>query len=145
VSAVDLAFAQLMTDEGFRSHVYIDTTGHRTIGYGFNLEAGITQAAAQALLSAQVADLAKTLARYWWAAALDDARFSVVIEVAFNDGVDGLLHFVKMLSALGAKNWQGAHDELLDSDAAHLNQTRYKALAQILLNGVCNGQVQAVA
>ena len=135
MSAVDIAIARLKTDEGFRSTVYLDTANHRTIGYGFNIDAGITQTAAAALLAAQTEDLAQTLGGYWWAAGLDDARMSVVVEVAFNDGVSALLHFPKMLAALGAKNWQSAHDELLDSDAARELPIRYNALAQILLTG----------
>lgn len=136
MSAADLAVTRLKVDEGFRANVYTDTTGHRTIGYGFNIDAGITQAAAQALLDAQTAALAQALSGYWWATGLDDARMSVVVEMAFNDGLNGLLHFPKMLAAIGAKNWQGAHDECLNSDAAHLLPTRYDALANILLTGV---------
>ena len=135
MSATDLAVARLKTDEGFRATRYLDSVGKETIGYGFNINAGITQAAAQALLNAQVAALAEALGGYWWAAGLDDARMSVILDVAFNDGLNGLLHFVKCLSAIGAKDWQTAHDELLNSDAAHLLPVRYAALAQILLTG----------
>ena len=135
MSAADLAVARLKTDEDFRAMMYTDTTGHRTIGYGFNIDAGITQTAAQALLAAQTADLAQTLGGYWWASGLDDARLSVVIELAFNLGTSGLLHFPLMLSAIGKKDWQGAHDQLLNSDAAHLLPVRYASLAQILLTG----------
>jgi lysozyme len=135
VSVTDIAVARLKIDEGFRATKYLDSVGKETIGYGFNITAGITQTAAQALLAAQVADLAKALGGYWWATGLDDARMSVVVEVAFNDGLNGLLHFVKCLTAIGNKDWQTAHDELLNSDAAHLLPTRYNALAQILLTG----------
>jgi lysozyme len=145
MSALDFAIARLKTDEGFRAAAYRDTVGKLTIGYGFCVDAGISQFAATALLAAQAQERAQALAGFWWAKGLDDARMSVVIEVAFNDGLNGLLHFPKMLAAIGAKNWQAAHDELLDSDAARELPTRYKALAQILLTGVCNGQTQAVA
>jgi lysozyme len=136
VSAVELALPRLKINEGFRAHVYTDTTGHKTIGYGCNLDAGITQAAAEALLLAQAQDLARTLTAYWWAGGLDEPRLSVLIEVAFNVGLAGLLHFTKCLTAIGHQDWQGAHDELLDSDAAHLLPRRYGGLAQILLTGV---------
>jgi len=136
VSAVEIVVPRLKVNEGFRANVYIDTTGHKTLGYGFNVDAGITQTAAEALLIAQAQDLARTLKAYWWAGGLDDARLSVLIEVAFNVGLAGLLHFTKCLTAIGHKDWQGAHDELLDSDAAHLLPRRYDGLAQILLTGV---------
>lgn len=136
MSAVDLVIPRLKVDEGFRAAKYVDTAGHLTIGYGFNVDAGISQYAAAALLQAQAQERASALGGFWWAQGLDDVRMSVVLEVAFNDGLNGLLHFPKMLAAVGAKNWQVAHDELLDSDAARELPGRYKALAQILLSGV---------
>jgi lysozyme len=136
VSALDLAVARLKTDEGFRAAAYRDTVGKLTIGYGFCVDAGISQLAATALLIAQAQERAQALSGFWWAKDLDDARMSVVIEVAFNDGLRGLLHFPKMLAAIGKKDWQTAHDELLDSDAARELPGRYKAIAQILLTGI---------
>lgn len=135
MSATDLAIARLKVDEGFRAQKYLDTVGKETIGYGFNISAGITQSAAAALLGAQTADLAASLGGYWWASGLDDARLSVVIELGFNLGPTGLLHFPKMLAAIGAKDWATASAELLNSDAAHLLPARYSALAHILLTG----------
>lgn len=135
MSAVDLAVSRLKVDEGFRSQAYRDTVGKLTIGYGFNIDAGITQTAAAALLAAQAQEIATTLSTYWWASGLDDARLSVLVELGFNLGVTGLLHFPKMIAAIGAKDWRTAHDELLDSDAAHMLPTRYAALADILSTG----------
>lgn len=135
MSAVDLAVAREQVSEGFRAHKYLDPRGFESIAFGFNIDAGITLSAAKALLTAQNQDIATALGGYWWASGLDDARLSVVIEVAFNTGTTGLLHFVKCLTAIGNKDWQTAHDELLNSDAAHLLPTRYNALAQILLTG----------
>lgn len=135
MNAVDLAVARLKVNEGFRANLYVDTTGHETLGYGFNVQAGITQSAAQALLAAQTQDIAATLGGYWWASGLDDARLSVVVEVAFNVGTAGLLHFPKMMAALGAKDWKTAAAELLNSDAARLLPVRYGRLAEILATG----------
>jgi lysozyme len=136
VSALDLAVARLQVDEGFRANVYIDTTGHQSIGYGFNISAGISQGAALALLNAQAGELAQQLAVYSWAAGLNDPRMSVLIELAFNLGLTGLLHFPLMLAAIGQQNWQAAHDQLLASQAAQQLPQRYGVLAQILLTGM---------
>lgn len=136
MSAVELAVAREKPSEAFRSKKYLDPRGFETIGFGFNIDAGISLYAASALLTAQTQERADALQGFWWAQGLDDARMSVVIEVAFNGGVEGLLHYPKMLAAVGAKNWQAAHDELLDSDAARELPNRYAALAQILLTGV---------
>ena len=136
MNAVNLAVDRLTTDEGFRAAAYRDTAGRLTVGYGFNVDAGISQYAALELLTAQAVERAQALSGYPWAHGLDDVRMSVIIEVAFNDGLDGLLHFVNMLSAIGAKDWQRAHDELLNSDAARQLPPRYEILANLLLTGV---------
>jgi len=137
MGAIDLAVARLKVDEGFRAVKYPDSIkGRETIGYGFNISAGITESAAAALLTAQTQDLYAALAGYWWAAGLDDPRMSVVVEVAFNDGLVGLLHFPKMLAAIGAKDWSAARAELLDSDAARELPDRYERLAMILFSGI---------
>ena len=135
MSAIDLAVGRLKTDEGFRAVKYTDTTGHETIGYGFNVDAGISQYAAAQLLTAQTTELATDLRAYSWFVGLDDVRASVLCELAFNLGLSGLLHFPAMLSAIGASNWQGAHDELLNSTAAKQLPARYSMLANLLLNG----------
>lgn len=135
MSAADLAVSRLKVDEGFRAQKYLDTVGKTTIGYGFNVDAGISQFAAAALLAAQATERAQQLAIYWWWAGLDDVRASVIVEVAFNDGLNGLLHFPKMLAAVGAKDWPTAALELLDSDAARALPSRYQVLAQILRSG----------
>jgi lysozyme len=135
VTATDLTVARLATEEGFRAKAYRDTKGKLTIGYGFSVDAGISQYCAHALLEAQAQELAIELGRFSWFVGLDDIRASVLIDLAFNDGLVGLLHFPKMIAGIGARNWQVAHDELLDSEAARELPTRYSALAKILLNG----------
>ena len=135
MTALDLAISRLQVNEGFRPMVYRDTKGVETIGYGFNISAGIKQPAALALLTAQAQDLEKQLEGLSWPMQLDEVRFSVMIELAFNLGFSGLLGFGNMIAALKAQNWQVAHDELLDSEAGRLLPTRYGQLANLLLNG----------
>ena len=136
MSAIDIAEKRAEPSEGFRPHKYVDTKGKETIAIGFNIDAGISLRAARTLFREQLAERADALAGFWWAKGLDDARMSVVIEIAFNAGTAGLLNYPKMLAAIGAKNWQAAHDECLDSDAARELPTRYNPLAKILLTGV---------
>ena len=135
MSALDVAAKRLKSEEGFRSQAYRDTLGHLTIGYGFNIEAGITERCAAALMAAQIDEIQAQLNDYSWFNGLDDVRGSVLLDIAFNAGVGGLLHFPKMLAAIGARNWQGAHDELLDSQAARMLPHRYQPLANMLLTG----------
>ena len=134
MSAIDLAVARLKPEEGYRPKKYIDTTGNETIGYGFNIGAGLTEPEAAALLQAQVTTRAAAIST-WWFQGLDDVRASVVLDLAFNLGVSGLFEFHDMIAAIQQKDWQKAHDALLDSKAAKQLPTRYNALAQSLLTG----------
>ena len=124
-----------MTEEGFRANIYADTKGNRTIGFGCNLDAGWSKGLAGSVLGYQVQEVWQALTTFWWWAGLDDARASVLVDMAFNEGVSSLLHFPKMLAAIGAKDWVTAKAELLDSDAARELPARYNALAEILLTG----------
>ena len=132
MSDVDLAVTRLQTEEGFRGTAYRDIVGKLTIGYGFNVDAGISKFAAGELMRAQVAEIRQQLTAYTWWPEGDDTRCSVFLDLAFNMGVGGLLHFPHMLACAEAKDWPGAADALLDSQAARMLPTRYKALGDLL-------------
>jgi GH24 family phage-related lysozyme (muramidase) len=133
VTAIDSALPRLKTEEGFRARAYRDTEGHTTIGYGWNIDAGITPRAAAALLQAQLEELHDTLMTYAWYAGLDPVREGVCLDIAINDGLHGLLAFPNMIAALARKDWISAQSE------CHVQnpelQERYNALAHILLTG----------
>jgi len=133
MTAVDLALPRLRTEEGFRATKYTDTRGHLTIGYGFNIDAGISPYAADALLSAQVTERHNQLLGYPWYAALDDVRQSVCLDIAFNNGIHGLLHFPHMIAALEQRDWKTASIECTVTNPELAG--RYSALAQLLLTG----------
>jgi lysozyme len=136
MTTVDIALPRIQTEEGFRGAVYRDTEGHQTIGYGFNLDAGISRAAAAALLIAQLQELDAGLKAYPWYSGLDAVRQSVCLDIAFNQGKEGLLGYVKMLAAIEQKDWETAQAELLDSKGARQLPSRYETLGLILLTGV---------
>lgn len=133
MSAVDIAVPRLQTEEGFRPMPYQDTNGNTTLGYGFNVGAGITRTAASALLCAQLQDLNTELLKFAWYVALDEVRQSVCIDIAFNAGLSGLLGFPNMIAALARQDWMSASIEchVQDSKLA----SRYAGLSQLLLNG----------
>lgn len=134
MTAIDSALPRLKTEEGFRAKLYRDTEGHLTIGYGFNVDAGISERAAAVLLGEQLEELHEMLTRYSWYAALDQARQGVCLDIAFNDGLHGLLAFPNMIAALGRQDWMTAQSEchVLNPEL----QERYNKLASILLTGV---------
>ena len=135
MSAIDLAVTRLKVDEGFRATTYVDTRGNMSVGYGCNLDAGISEYAASALLTAQATECANALATYTWSNGLNDVRASVLIELCFNLGMNGLMKFQKMIAAIRSGDWQSAYDQLLDSDAARELPARYQMLADMLLTG----------
>jgi lysozyme len=134
MSAIYLAVARLKLEEGFRATKYVDEAGKTTIGYGFNIDAGMIEQEAAALLEEQVIVRASQIGAAWFT-TLDDVRASVVLDLAFNLGLHGLMQFKDMIAAIAANNWRAAHDALLDSQAARALPNRYNPLAQLLLNG----------
>jgi len=133
VSAVDIALPRLRQEEGFRATLYVDTEGHKTIGYGLNIDSGISQRVAAAALQAQLEELQEALTKYPWYVPLDPVRQSVLLDIAFNDGLTGLLHFPHMLAAISRQDWASAATE------CHVENPeiagRYQKLAQLLLIG----------
>lgn len=134
MTAIDSALPRIRIEEGFRSRPYLDTEKHLTVGYGLNLDAGISERVAAAALVEQLQELHEMLSRYSWYAGLDLVRQGVCIDIAFNDGLHGLvIGFPKMIAALGRQDWITAQSE------CHVQnpelQERYNALARILLTG----------
>jgi lysozyme len=135
MSSVSVALPRLQTEEGFRATVYTDTTGHTTIGYGFNVDAGISKNAALALLAAQLAELDNALQHYLWYTNAGDVRGSVFLDVAFNEGLHGLLHFPSMIHYASVGDWVNAATQCAVKDPK-LDASRYAPLRALLLSGV---------
>lgn len=101
---------QLMRHEGLALYPYKDTVGVLTIGYGRNLEKGITEREARILLANDIhqaiADAKKFSAVAW--NQMNDARKAVVINMAFNLGYARLSKFVLFRAALAIGDWEKA-------------------------------------
>ena len=122
---------QLKRHEGFRALVYTDTTGHKTIGYGFNIEAGITMQSAEALLQSQIAeiwiDCNQEFNHFWW--RLSRERQAVILNMVFNLGMAGFKKFKKMISAIADGDDEAVVKEMLDSKWAKQVKGRARELA----------------
>lgn len=129
--------SQLKRDEGLRLHVYNDTQGIPTIGYGRNLrDNGISEAEATNMLNSDVAEVLNQFEDHLpWADRIDDCRHGVLINMAFNMGIAGLLQFKQMLAHVQAGEWDAAADAMLDSEWATQVGARAQRLAVQMRTG----------
>lgn len=123
---------QIKRHEGLRLKPYYCTANHLTIGYGRNLEdRGLTQDEADYLLANDIASVRAKLAdQIPWYLNLSSVRQAVLVNMAFNLGVGGLLKFKKMLAAVQQSNYEVAAVEMLDSRWADQVGYRSQELAE---------------
>jgi|TARA_R110000824_G_scaffold292054_1_gene480474 lysozyme len=108
---------QLVRHEGLRLTVYDCPAGYKTIGVGRNLEGkGITEEEALYLLGNDINYFTEQLRdNLGWFDDIPEAKQKVLINMAFNLGVGGLMNFKNMLSAVEEERWGDAATEMLDS------------------------------
>ncbi len=92
--------ARLQTEEGFRSVPYQDTTGHWTVGFGTNLDAGITRPMGAAWMLETLAENRDQLEKLAWFNALVAPVQDIIEDMTYNMGLDGMLGFDQMIAAL---------------------------------------------
>lgn len=109
--------SQLRYDEGFSGTAYRDTAGILTVGYGRNLDIrGITRDEAEFLLENDATRVAAEVEeRIPWVYQMDGVRKLVILNMAFNLGIGGLLKFQKMLSAAKAGDYVVAARQMQQS------------------------------
>lgn len=126
----DYDIKQIMIDEGFRSHPYRCTEGYLTIGFGLNLDAGISEDLARTILAeqlhAKVTELRQKMPNF---DGYPDEVKNILSNMAFNLGVTGLLKFKKMIAALDLSMYDTAANEMLDSKWARQVPNRANRLA----------------
>lgn len=151
-SAVDIALARVSSarEEGFKPYPYDDATGVRvhapkgnlTIGYGFNLDAPRSQGFWLSALRSELSDLDVKFAPFPWYQAANDARRSVFLDIAFNQGELGLMHYPHMLAGAAEGDWPEAAAQCSVKPTEPPGViARYKRLSDILLSGVDSSYV----
>lgn len=127
---------QLELHEGFRKYPYEDTKGFITIGYGYNLDAnGLPKDICKKLLQDKVNELWDKLFNIGWFRVLNEVRKKVILDMAYNMGIDGLSRFRKMIDALKAEDYDEASKEMLDSMWANQVGERAERLAKMMKTG----------
>ncbi len=121
--------------EGCRLFPYRDTEGHLTIGYGHNLEDGISQKTAEFML---IEDINKAIKDFIIKIPegvkrnLTPEGKEVLIEMIFQMGINKVFGFKKTLEAIKNKDPETAYKEMLDSRWAKQCPNRAKELAEIM-------------
>ena len=115
---MDEVVSHAMFEEGFSAEIYLDHLGNRTIGYGTNLEEGISETEAEYLLRHRLMVVWDEFINKFgsdFAGSLPDSIQAVMLDLAYNMGLPRLTQFERMFTALRGANYSAAADELLDS------------------------------
>lgn len=132
---------QLVRDEGIRLVPYKDDLGYWTVGVGRLIDGRKTQQAFSRaevfyLLDNDIKSKTEEILRVLpWVGDMDVVRQAVLLNMAFNLGIGGLLKFKKFLAACELKDWLTAGVEMEDSKWWKQVGNRSKRLRQQLLTG----------
>jgi len=133
---VDLV-KMLKEHEGVRRFPYKDTVGKLTIGVGFNLtDVGLYPEEIDFILKNRLEKLARSLEQHLpWADSLDAVRLAVLMDMAYNLGVGGLLAFKNTLAYIKAGNYTAAALNMVKSKWAKQVGRRATVLAEMMRTG----------
>lgn len=140
-----IATPRIQTDEGCKLHAYPDplsggdpwTVGYGATGAAIGPDTVWTQDEAHADLTARLAALCGRLDLEipWWR-NLDLVRQSVLLNMAYNLGVVGLLGFPHTLTAVRCGNYAAASSQMLMSRWAREVSDRATRLAAMMRTGI---------
>ena len=135
------ATKQIKRHEGFVSHGYKDSLGFLTVGYGRLIDkskgGGISEVEAEYLLANDVNHVYDSLMHNLSCfTTLDAPRQAVLLNMAFQMGIHGLLQFKNTLRLIEVGNYDGAADNMLQSLWAEQTPNRAKEMAQQMRTGV---------
>ena len=131
----------LMREEGWSPHVYKDHLGYYTIGYGHLVDerkgGKISKEIGLIILLIDIEDKKRELDLKipWWS-SLDETRREILIAMAFQLGVAGLLQFKNTLKAIRAKDFTKAANGMRASLWARQTPGRAERMAQAMETGV---------
>lgn len=144
IAAVDIAITQLMVDEGCRLTAYPDPLSGAepwTVGFGStgpDVSTGTvwTQAQADMALASRVTSLdAQLQQRLPCYPTLDDLRQAVLLNMAYNLGLNGLLAFRQTLAYVAAGEYAQAGAAMLQSNWAKQVPARANRLSVQMTTG----------
>lgn len=135
-----LTIKQLREEEGEVLHAYQDHMGFWTIGVGRLIDkrkgGGLTKEESAYLLANDIAKVERELdSRLSWWRTINDARQAVLLGMAFQMGIGGLLGFKNTLKMIQAGDWQGAANGMLSSLWARQTPSRARRMSDQMRTG----------
>ena len=120
--------------EGFVKHVYDDSLGIPTIGYGFAIKDLILEEdLCDEILLRKLHILGRSvMGKFPFFDSLPSDCKSVLMEMCYQLGVTGVSKFKKALKAMDDGDWEKAADEMLDSKWAKQTPRRAKEMSDII-------------
>ena len=124
--------------EGFVEHVYDDSLGIPTIGYGFAIKDLILdEDIAEEILIRKLEKLKRNAtSRFKWLEDMPVEVQEVILNMCYQLGITGTSKFRKAISALQEGDWEEAANEMLDSLWARQTPNRAKELSDTIRNQV---------
>jgi len=140
MTAIDLFIARERQEEDERNEAYDDATGktvtapigNLTWGRGYFLAKIASPELFDVIDRYLVGHIEAQLMPYAWY-QIDAPRQSVLLDIAYNAGVSGLLHYVRMLAAISSHDWTEAARQCTSSNPKLSG--RYESLSRILVTG----------
>lgn len=142
MSALDIFLTRGAKEEGDEPFAYNDATGKRvtcrpegnlSIGYGINLETGLDVEERAWLFRHRAQILEEKLLSFPWYVGLNDVRKSVFLDIGYNNGINGLLHFPHLIAAVAVGDWNTAKAQCHVVDPRLAG--RYGVLADLIFRG----------
>jgi lysozyme len=127
---------QLIRIEGTRLAPYRDAAGNLIVAPDDFAERMGARGTRMAVLEIDVRTVARELEEQWpTVGKLDAVRQRVLIHLAFNMGVTGLLTMMRLVSAVESRFWEAAADDMLVSQWAKQEPRRASVLAAMMRTG----------
>ena len=120
--------------EGFVEHVYDDSLGIPTIGYGFAIkDLVLEEDLCDEILLRKLRILGRSvMGKFPFFDSLPSDCKTVLMEMCYQLGVTGVSKFKKALKAMDDGDWEKAADEMLDSKWAKQTPNRAKEMSNIV-------------
>jgi len=131
---VDNLLESIKHHEGFVDHVYDDSLGIPTIGYGFAIkDLVLEEDLCDEILLRKLRILGRSvMGKFPFFDSLPSDCKSVLMEMCYQLGVTGVSKFKKALKAMDDGDWEKAADEMLDSKWAKQTPRRAKEMSDII-------------